>query len=61
MTDQRAVTRLYVLLFGLENAFEVPYRCGNVHMQYLADGAPSFLTMTNGYISSVSNDTQYST
>ena len=56
MTDKRGVARIYVLLFGLENAFEVPKRCGNVHMKYLADGAPSFLTKTDSYISSVYND-----
>jgi hypothetical protein len=32
VADKRSVTWLYVLLFGLENAFEVPYRCRNVHM-----------------------------
>lgn len=61
MADKRGVARRDVPLFGLQNTFKMSRLRRNIHMQNLADGAPSFLAMTNSSLFFLGNATQYST
>lgn len=53
MADKRRIAWRDAIFFGFEDSFQMSHGRGDVHMQDLADGAPSFQASENSALSDV--------